>query len=104
MWLFATPVLGSLYAARVLHVQRLLGFAAAQQRPMMIVFAMFSSLIAFTLGLPALDVARRLRRTPEQRIGKIARVSAGLAFGGVLVALIVTLVLDLSGILANPIR
>jgi hypothetical protein len=102
-WLICTPLCAGLYAARVLQAQRSLGFPAERQRPL-VVFAMFTIVLAFTLGLPALNVARRLRSAPELRTGAIARSSAGLAFVGIALALLATLVMDAMGVLASPVR
>jgi hypothetical protein len=98
-----TPVFGGLYAARVLEAQRSLGFSAERQRAL-VTFAMLTGLFAFTLGLPALDVARRLHSGREPRTAAIARASAGLAFAGILLALLVTIVLDAAGVLASLVR
>ena len=102
-WLICTPVLGGLYAARSLQAQRSLGFPAERQRPL-VIFAMFTVLLGFTLGLPALHVARRLRRSPESRTATIARSSAGFAFAGVLLALLVGVAMDVAGVMASPVR
>jgi hypothetical protein len=102
-WLICTPLFGGLYATRTLQAQRSLGFPAERQRPL-VVFAMFTIVLAFMLGLPALNVARRLRSTWELRTGAIARSSAGLAFVGIALALLANLVMDAVGVLASPVR
>ena len=102
-WLVCTPVFGGLYTARILQQQRAWGFPIERQRPL-VIFAMFSTLLAFTLGLPALGVVRRLRRAPELRTAVIARISAGLAFVGIVLALLVSVVMDLMRTLASPVR
>jgi hypothetical protein len=102
-WLACTLVFGGLYAARVLQAQRSLGFPAERQRPL-VVFAMFTTLLAFTLGLPALNVVRRVRSAPELRTAAIARSSAGWAFAGIVLALLVSLAIDVVGVLASPVR
>jgi hypothetical protein len=102
-WLACTLVCGGLFAARVLQAQRSMGFSAEQQRPL-VVFGMFTTLFAFTTGLPALNVARRVRSTPHLHTAAIARASAGWALGGLALALLVSIVMDIVGLLASPVR
>lgn len=102
-WLTCTLVFGGLYAARVLQAQRSLGFPAERQRPL-VIFGMFTTLLAFTLGLPALNVVRRVRSAPELCTAVIARASAGWALGGIALALLVSVVVDFVGLLASPVR
>jgi hypothetical protein len=97
-WLIGTPIFGAAYAARVLHAWQEFGIAPERFRPM-VLFAVFTVLGAFTLGFPALDVARRLRQAPAQRMGKVVRAAAGLAVAGAILAVAATLITGLGRML-----
>ncbi|MEO8562456.1 MAG: hypothetical protein ABI601_10300 [bacterium] len=85
-WLIGTLAFGAAYSARVLHAWSAFGIPPDRYPPRM-VFAIFTVLGAFTLGFPALSVARRLRRAPAQRMWTVVRAAAGLAFAGGLLAI-----------------
>jgi uncharacterized membrane protein YhaH (DUF805 family) len=98
IWLLATIVFAALYVVRVLYMWHALGMRADGER-LLVVFTIASALIALVLALPALSVARRLRNTPTQSIGTVARGAAGLALGGMFLMLLIAVVVDISAAL-----
>ena len=90
-WLIGTLIFGAAYTLRVLQAWHAFGIPPDRYPPAPL-FALFTVLGAFTLGLPALSVARRLRRSPAQGMGRVVRAAAGLAFAGGLLAIAAAIV------------
>ena len=96
-WAFTAVALGGLGALRLMSVQQQFGFANARSQ-LGVLTGIFAGILGISLAPAAIALRLRARRRPDTRLARIAVGSGGWALLGLLLAVIASLIIDLSNV------